>query len=343
MPRLIAIQPDHKEMPYGKVHQSFSDCWTNLAAHHGFEVRLVNVFDQDIIQQCSDADGFLWRLSPDPEQTALVKRLIPALALTKGIPTYPSSSEAPLIQDKVAQKYAFEAGGIPTPTSNVFFYENDAHSFCDQASYPLVHKLPSGFGSNDVTLVEDPRHAHRIIKAVFRSEVHSGWELQGSSLAFRKRKIRSSLAKLFLNPKTFSFQREAYFQDFQAGLDSVFRVITLGPKIVAKQMMNRPNDFRSGGQECTDWDPSKIPDEVVVTAHQASLSLNLEAAAYDILFLNGKAQIIEVNFSFPAWPFSNAPGHWVVSDNGNLTWKAETLSPESEIFYLFAKRAGLLV
>lgn len=342
MSKILAIQTDHKEMPYGRVHQSYSDHWKRLAAHHGFECRFVNVFDQDIIAQCSEANGFLWRPSPDPEHTAIAKRLIPTLEHTKGIPTYPTSSEVFLMQDKSAQKYAFEAAGVPTPDTTVYYHDKDAHDFCDRTDYPMVHKLPAGFGSNDVTLVNDPAHAHRIVNAIFHSQIQSGWELQGNAFAFKKRRLRQAFSILMPNKSAPPMQREAYFQSFQPGLDSIFRVITLGSKIIANRVMNRPGDFRSGGQSHASWDPSAIPEPVILTAHKASKTLNLQVAAYDIAVSDGKPLVLEVNFSFQAWPFAHAPGHWTAGKGDNLTWKAEVFSPEEEIFHLFTKKAGLL-
>ena len=80
----IVIQPDHVRHPNGEK-QSFSDRWRARAAASGFDVRMVDVFAPNILEQLDGCHGFMWRFGYPPFPRLFAKRLLPAIEQGRGM------------------------------------------------------------------------------------------------------------------------------------------------------------------------------------------------------------------------------------------------------------------
>lgn len=163
----IAIQPDKTPLVSGQL-QSFSERWITLARQKGLSVRLVDVYDEDnFFSQIQGVDAFMWAFWNAPPSRGLGMRVINALNHTRNLATYPNWQTSWFFEDKLSQRYLFEAGDIPSPKTWVFWKRKDAERFIQKAQFPLVLKLAFGICSDNVCLVKNEREAAYWVDRLF--------------------------------------------------------------------------------------------------------------------------------------------------------------------------------
>jgi glutathione synthase/RimK-type ligase-like ATP-grasp enzyme len=80
---------------------------------------------------------------------------------------FPDFRTAWHFDDKVAQKYLFEAIGAPLVPSYVFFDKQEALRWAELTTFPKVFKLRGGAGSQNVSLVKTKQECIKLIHKAF--------------------------------------------------------------------------------------------------------------------------------------------------------------------------------
>ena len=264
--------------------------------------------------------------------TVAARRIIPAVESGLGIPTFPSTSLALLARDKIYQQMLLDSASVPTPRTWVFFREEDALDFSQEATYPLVVKTSSGFGSDGVTLVRTRREAEAYVREMFRFGVTHMYQATGPT---RRRVLRRARqAVRFLAGEARPIEREgsyAFFQEFLPGNEFDTRVVIIGRYAAACRRMNRPGDFRASGSGRNDADPSSIDLSVVRFAYSVSRSLNLPFVAVDVFYREGQPVVCELNFAYLVGPIAKCPCLWFLDSQADvdaIERRDEPISPE---------------
>ncbi len=163
----VAIQPDD----YGSG-DAYSPMWIRLLQEAGHEVRLVNVYSADILDQVRGCHGFMWRHGQFPNMRQIARRILPIFEEELGLIVYPDQNTCWHYDDKVTQRYLFEVAKIPTPKTWVWYAIDLAKEWAITAEYPLVIKLWSGTVSQNVGLVYSYKEAELWIDKLFGRGVH---------------------------------------------------------------------------------------------------------------------------------------------------------------------------
>ena len=71
---IVAIHPDED---YGK-DKCYAH-WSRLLKEAGYEVRLVDVYQPDILKQLEGCDGFMWRFVHKSDHLQIARRLLPVI------------------------------------------------------------------------------------------------------------------------------------------------------------------------------------------------------------------------------------------------------------------------
>lgn len=134
-----------------------------------------------------------------------------------GIPIYPSFEEIQVYENKKYLSYWLEANDIPHPGTWVFYYEDEALDFVQNAKIPLVGKTSIGGGGSGVTIIKSREEAVAYVKNTFSGK--------GTSLdvgpKWRKKGFMKRVLKKLLHPTEFrqklqqyKFQRSEVQKDF---------------------------------------------------------------------------------------------------------------------------------
>ncbi len=315
---------------------SFSEPWIEYCKEKNIHYKVVNCFDNDIIQQLKGCDALMWHHHHgDYKDIQLAKPLLFSLEKA-GVKVFPNVNTNWHFDNKLAQKYLLEAIDAPLVKSYVFYSIKEALSWMERTSYPKVFKLKGGAGAQNVKLVNNEKQAEKLIARAFGK----GFPLNDSWTNLKEIKekfkltsnkcidiIRGIKRGLFLSVNQKMHGREcgyAYFQEFIPNNDSDIRVIVIGDKAFAIKRMVRKNDFRASGSGNIVYNKSTIDERCLKIAFETSNKLNVQCLAYDFVFdTNNEPLIIEISFGFNMAVYFDCPGYW----DKNLDWHKGQFNP----------------
>ena len=337
---VIAIHPDDYTHPSRRKHDDASSPrWAQYLEEAGCTVRWVDVYSPQILQDLAGCDAFMWRWAHFWGMYRLAHRLLPVIENELGLQVYPDQKTCWHYDDKASQFFLMQAAGIRTPESWVFFSAERAHQWAAQATYPVVHKLTTGAGSTNVSLVTSENEAHGLIDRLFNEGCFELAAAKAAILPFRDRVysamqvLRGVQAKPLMPPTGDVFHKGMiYFQQFIPNNSCDIRVTVIGNRAFAFRRMNRENDFRASGSGRISYLPSDVPREAVRTAFDATRRLGCQSLAFDILIDQTQTPVVvEISYTYASWAVHECPGHWEQNDaapTSPLTWMDGPMWPE---------------
>lgn len=314
------------------IHDSttgFHPRWVAYCQQNDIPYRLVNCYDSDIIQQLEGCSALMWHHGQSNPRDILIARQILSALEHAGLKVFPDFRTAWHFDDKVAQKYLFEALDIPAVPAHVFVERDKALAWVENTEFPKVFKLRRGAGSAGVQLMRNRQQARRLIKRAFGRgfPVYDPW----GSLKERLYKARSGQASLvsllkgaarIVYPPRYSkiLGRErgyVYFQDFMPNNNSDTRVMVVGDKACALRRNTRPGDFRASGSGLLDYNPEIVNKRCIEIGFEVSEKLKADALAFDFVFgESGEPYVIEISYGSPTYFYDGCPGYW----NRDIKW-----------------------
>lgn len=341
----VAIQPDD----YGSG-DAYSPMWIRLLQEAGHEVRLVNVYSADILDQVRGCHGFMWRHGQFPNMRQIARRILPIFEEELGLIVYPDQNTCWHYDDKVTQRYLFEVAKIPIPKTWVWYEIDLAKEWAITAEYPLVIKLWSGAVSQNVGIVYSYKEAELWINKLFGRGVHKLSDKFLEYWPLRRRRIFAALNLLLKGippiPKPHENSWELHknyvlFQEFLPDNSFDIRIVVIGNRAFGFRRFNRPNDFRASGSKNVDIDPTHIPLDAVRLGFKLSKRLKTQSIAIDCLRKSEEWIVVEMSYTFPHFITHDCPGHWELQedpDTGELIWQDGQMWPEEAQIIDFLKR-----
>lgn len=312
---------------------SFSDRWIEICSQRKIPYITVDMFDDDLFAKLRHAKttAFLCHPPMADRRTSLAARaIIQSLALMH-MKVFPKPEEFWHFDDKLSQKYLFEAADIFTPATHIFFNRRDALEWVKTAKFPCVFKLKAGAGSVNVSLIRNRREAKARIARMFGR----GYAPHDSAIRDITHKMRLHRAKrdwlatLKRSPQTMytlwrnhrDLDRErgyVYFQEFIDGNSYDIRVAVIGNRAFADRRMVRPGDFRASGSGMYDYDPASIDIVCVKEAFEAVKRIGATCMAFDFVKRTNEERplIVEMSFGFSPDAASHYPGYW----RSDMSW-----------------------
>lgn len=302
---------------------SFSEKWICYCKKNNIDYKVVNAFDDDIIEQLSDCEAFMWHHHYDEHKDFIyAKQLLSALQQS-GKKVFPDFYTGWFFDDKLGQKYLLEACGAPLVPSHVFFSKEEALNWAKHTEYPVVFKLRGGAGSFNVRLVGSFGKAKKLIERAFgrgfsHSRLKDSWCYNYEKVKQHRKSFRNLINLMirellirckvdYHNPKEYGY---IYFQEFMPGNEYDQRIVVIdGKYALGEKRYVRKNDFRASGSG--NFDYKGIDINVVKVAFDVAKKLKLQSVAFDIVydkFRNPK--IVEMCYGFGTHGIEKAPGYW---------------------------------
>jgi glutathione synthase/RimK-type ligase-like ATP-grasp enzyme len=318
-----------------KTNRGFAPHWISYCDAHRIAYKVVNCYDSDIIEQLTDCDALMWHHHhAGPKDVVFAKQLLAALEHS-GLIVFPNFKSGWHFDDKVAQKYLYEALNIPTPKTWIFYDEKEAIAWARTAEFPKVFKLRAGAGSYNVKLSENRNAALRLIKKAFATGFRTYSPI--SNLKERIRKYRNGkvdllvvlkgLARLVSPPRFSKIKgREigyAYFQEFIPGCSFDYRVKVVGDRCWGYQRVVRKGDFRASGSAQFHYSKDAIPPDILALSFKIYRTLGMQSVAFDFLKNErGEILLVEASYGFGV-DDGEFHGHW----DDTLHWHEGRFNP----------------
>lgn len=322
------------------IHNSpngFHPRWIDYCEQNSIAYRKVDCYGTDIIQQLQDCKALMWHYGQSNPKDILIARPILNALEHAGMPVFPDFRTAWHFDDKVAQKYLFEALDIPAVPAHVFVDRAEAMAWIDQTDFPKVFKLRRGAGSHGVRLAKSRSEARRLVHRAFGR----GFPVYDPLANLKERfyKVRSRQTPLMdivkgfariVRPPEFSriLRRErgyVYFQDYLPNNDHDIRIIVIGERAFGIRRLVRPGDFRASGSGRLVYQRENINESCVVLAFEATERLNGGCVALDFVFnADQQPRILEVSYGFSQEGYDPCEGYW----DRNLNWHPGPFNPQ---------------
>lgn len=305
--------------------KSYSKYWQEYCIAHHLDYKMVNAYDTDIIQQVADCDIFMWHFHQlDYRDMLFAKQLLFSLEEAGKI-VFPNMATGWHFDDKLGQKYLFEAMGIKAAPSFAFFDKPTAEQWAETATYPKVFKLRGGAGSSNVRLARNKQEAKHLIATAFSEKgfpPYQGMERVRRALKgwlhgeMSIRNVFAAFCRLFVKPAAYKLLPKqngyAYFQEFIPNDGFDYRIEVAGDKAIAMVRYCRKNDFRASGGHNDHFEKELIPQDVIAFAFDVVDRLNMQAAALDIVRNNqtGELYVIEISYCYGVDDDEFEHGYW---------------------------------
>ena len=327
---------------------SFSDRWITYCKQNNIDYKIVNCYNTNIFEQLHDCNGLMWHWNQEDYKAILFARQLTHSLELAGIKVFPDLNTCWHFDDKIGQKYLFEAINAPYVNSYVFYRKTDAYEWINNTSFPKVFKLRAGAGSLNVRLVQTKTKARKLVRKSFTNGFPSIDLLTGLKDRFwrvRRDKNLSAIISLLKgfgrlilktdNQRLTQIQRGyAYFQDFIPDNKYDTRLIVIGNRCFGVRRYCRKGDFRASGSGIKAYDPHLFDKEAISIAFETSKKLNSQSVAFDFIKENNDHKIIEISYAFITGKFyDDCPGYW---DN-NLNWHEKAVNPQYFIIEDFLK------
>ena len=316
---------------------SFSERWIAYCKAKDIPYKVVNCFDNDIIDQLQDCDALMWHHHHAKSKDVIAAKKILFSLEQAGVNVFPNFNSAWHFDDKVAQKYLLEAIGAPLVSSFVFYDKKEALQWVKETSFPKVFKLKGGASAANVSLVRTREQAIQKINKAFGKGFPQFDKIANIKEKYRKYKegkigLTGYLKSLlrFMVPARFtnSSGREkgyVYFQEFVPNNDHDIRIIIVDNKAFAIKRVVRKGDFRASGSGQIVFDREQINIECVKIAFNVNKKIKAQSIAYDFVFdQNGNPLIIEISYGFAGAIYDACEGYW----DENLNWFDEKVCPQ---------------
>lgn len=301
---------------------SFSDYWIEYCKASNIDYKLVNAFDNNIIEQIQDCDVFMWHHHHANFKDNIVAKKILFALEHAGIKVFPDFKTGWHFDDKVAQKYLLEAIKAPLVPSYVFYNKQQALEWAKQTNYPKVFKLKGGAGALNVKLIKSQLQAIKLINQAFDQGFSQFDRLGYFKECLNKYKqgknnlinVLKSLIRVFIIPEFAKQQAKEkgyiYFQEFIPNNNFDTRVIIINGKFgFAEKRFVREGDFRASGSGDFNYDDINL--DIIKCAFDVAKKLKLQSVAFDfILDKENKPLIIEISYGFGTLGISGVPGYW---------------------------------
>lgn len=329
----IAIHPDDYTNPKVGKRDASSTRWADLLEKAGHEVKWVNVYRADILEQLKGCDGFMWRWAHFGGMGQIARRLLPVIERELGLVVYPDQNTCWHYDDKIAQAHLFRALDIPTPETWIWFDKAEASDWSRKADYPLVIKLCAGASSTNVRLVNSADDAAAWIERLFGQGAYSLASVSRAPWGW-KRRIRAAAKSLLLG-QPLNEERSQWelhknyvlFQEFLPDNPHDTRVTVIGGRAFGYRRFNRPNDFRASGSGNFDADPKEVDLEAVRLGFRVAEKLGTQSIAIDIIQRGTERVVTELSYTYVMWMVQTCPGHWEI-EGQELVWKDGHMWPE---------------
>ena len=340
----------HSKGTFSELKDSYNHRWIAYCDKNKIPYKLVDAYQNDIMQQLEDCDAFLWHFYQNSSKDFLfAKQLFFSLEAIDKI-VFPSIHMVWHFDDKVAQKYLLESIHAPMVESFVFYDQKDALNWAESSETPIVFKLRGGSGSQNVKLIKTKKELRKHINKAFS---HGFKQYDGLGILkdrFQKFiKGKDTLSGVFHAiirlgyPTKYSKVRGRdrgyiYFQKFIANNDSDTRVIIVGNRAFGIKRKVRDNDFRASGSGTILYGQNEIDMKAVKAAFDVSKKLHFDCVAFDFVFdENNDPLIVEVSFGFAIEAYDPCPGYW----DEKLNWHEGTFNPQAWMLEDLIKKIAL--
>lgn len=314
---------------------AFSERWLIYCEANKIDYKLVDCYNNNIIQELSDCDALMWHFHQNSPKAVLFAKQLLFSVQSSGMKVFPDFNTAWHFDDKVGQKYLLESIGAPFVPTWVYYDKKEALEWSQESNFPKVFKLRGGAGSQNVILIKSRLEAGRLIRRAFSKGFLLYDPIRSIIELWRRYRLRKvslgdlihGMARFIVLPPYARIKgREMgyiYFQEYIPGNDHDIRIVVIGDKAFAIKRMVRNNDFRASGSGVILYNKDLFDMGIIRLSFSVADQLKTQCVAIDYVHDNGNPLIVEISYGFSPTGYDLCPGYW----DKDLTWHEGKFNP----------------
>jgi glutathione synthase/RimK-type ligase-like ATP-grasp enzyme len=329
---------------------SYSEKFLRILINNNIPHRIIDPNSRTLLSELKECSHLIFHHSQGDTDLRIYETIYNIAHRVYGIKCMPDFDSYWQYEDKIKEYYLLKSHDFPVVDSWVFWNCEQADAFLEEASYPIIAKLPKGAASSCVVLVKTPQEGKAIDKQVFTTGVKNGRINSKSSLSsiwkegmysYTKKSLRSLLID------TGILTDKSYFPEWQIQKDAILyqkylpnntfdqRITVIGNRAFGARRFVRKNDFRASGSGHDDLDPKNIDPKCIEIAFSISKRFNFSAMGYDFIYDEDKQPYInEFGYCFADYVVRKCQGYW----DDQMQWHQETNWPQ---YYQLADFLGI--
>jgi glutathione synthase/RimK-type ligase-like ATP-grasp enzyme len=324
--------------------------WIEYCRENGVSHKIVDCWAPDVIAQLDDCWGLMWHFSQSDPTDMLMARHVFNAAEQMGLVVFPDFKTNWHFDDKLAQKYLFEALRLPAAPMWAFFDERKAMDFVASCPLPIVAKLRHGSGSYNVRLLKTRHQARAYVRRMFgrgatpipalladaRHKFRAAASAGGIHGVLRRLKKAPNFFREVLRGRKYFPTEKGYvlFQKFLAGNTYDVRVTVAGDRAWAFRRMVRHGDFRASGSGVVDYDTTQFPSNLVARSFVAADRIGMPSISLDWVRGDDEFYFVEVSLGTCDKTTYGCNGHW----DRDMKWHEGHQYPSIGVVEDFLKR-----
>ncbi len=304
---------------------SWSYPWEDYCRSHHVDYDIVDGFRPDALEILYRYDAFLWHVSNYSLPEMLFARSILQAAKNLGLSVFPDFETSWHFDDKIGESYLLGSVDAPTPRHWIFYTFKDCEAWLETSCpFPVVAKLRSGSGSENVKLINNRKDATAYARRMFGKgldatpnvlfKARTQWDSSKdwATVARRLRRIPDLIQKQ-KNAKAFSPEKGyVFFQEYVPNGGFDIKVVVVGDKLSYIGRRARKKDFRASGSGDLFFDREIVSKDIFDAAFQTSDRARFQCMGYDFVVdrRDGRGKILEISFGFSHLALLQAGGYW---------------------------------
>lgn len=313
--------------------EDFTQAWINTCIELSLDYEIIDVNDNDFFEKVKVKDCVFWHYSHNNRFQMEFASSILSILETLNIRVFPKFEDRFHFDNKVIQKYLFDAHQIHTPKTMVLY--NSISTLQNEIEFPVVVKLKGGAGSENTWIVSSRNQLKNVVRKMFgkgirRYSIKRRMKLdivRSNGYVEKLRNMFKAVFRVFLLDSSSTYTgRErgyVYLQEFISDLDCDIRIIIVGERAFGLKRFVRDGDFRASGSGMFEADVSKLPIECVKLAFDFVRKNNGYCCAFDFIISDNEYMLLEVSYGFKLQAYLSCTGYY----SGDLIYHEETFNP----------------
>lgn len=298
---------------HDKHSSSWGKVWIDYCQENKLDYSLVDWRSLNAFKELAKYDIVLWHFSHYSRGEMLFARSLLYALKSAGCRIFPDFGDYNHFDDKVAQAFLLESLGIKTPKNYLLLSMQAVEEWIEEiGDFPIVGKLRSGSGANNVKLIKNHKELRSFAKKMFglgfKPQPNLRFKIKSNLLSSKS--LRSILDRLKRLNEFSSVSRLArdldrergyvYLQEFIPSVDHDLKVVVVDDRLSFVARSVRVNDFRASGSGNLFYDRDLMTPHVIDFAFSTCDALNSECSGLDILIdpKSNEPLVLEVSYGF---------------------------------------------
>ncbi len=321
---------------------AWGQVWIDYCEEKGLKYELIDWREIQSFEKLACHDIVMWHFSHYSSEEMLFAPSILSALKQRGCRVFPDSNDSFHFDDKVSQAYLLQALEIDTPKNYPIHSLSAVDEWIDVVgTFPVVAKLRTGSGSNNVSLLSNKDELKKYALQMFNHGISSGpsifFKLKSNlkstkSIQEFRRRFERIPEFLFSRRKAKRLPKErgyVYLQEFIDGVDHDLKIAIVGNRLSFVARGTRPGEFRASGAGTLFYDRSLLDKAMIDAAFLAYDALGSDCTGLDMIKdpRTDKPVILEVSYGFSHQAQVGAGGYY----DRNHVWHEKPFNPPREL------------